>query len=28
LKSLNEGVYLYKMESDGFSKTGKIIKKL
>ncbi|TDE42792.1 T9SS type A sorting domain-containing protein [Flavobacterium rhamnosiphilum] len=28
LKSLHEGVYLYKMESDGFSKTGKIIKKL
>ncbi|MFV8379841.1 S8 family serine peptidase [Flavobacterium sp. LB3R33] len=28
LKSLNDGVYLYKMESDGFSKTGKIIKKL
>ena len=28
LKSLNEGMYLYKVESDGFSKTGKIIKKL
>ena len=28
LKSLTEGLYLYKMESDGFSKTGKIIKKL
>ncbi|MFV8346611.1 S8 family serine peptidase [Flavobacterium sp. ZB4P13] len=28
LKSLHEGVYLYKMESDGFSKTGKLIKKL
>lgn len=28
LKSLNEGVYLYKMESAGVSKTGKIIKKL
>lgn len=28
LKSLNEGLYLYTMESDGFSKKGKIIKKL
>jgi hypothetical protein len=26
LKSLNKGIYFYKIESDGFSKTGKIIK--
>lgn len=27
LKSLEKGIYFYKMESDGFSKSGKIIKK-
>ena len=26
LKSLEKGMYLYKMESSGFSKTGKIVK--
>jgi hypothetical protein len=26
LKSLNNGIYIYKIESDTFSKTGKIIK--
>jgi hypothetical protein len=26
LKTLNKGMYFYKMESTGFSKTGKIIK--